>query len=256
MCSPKAAAGTLVFSAAYEAAADTAAASARKPWEPREPWETRDPQKERERKEQSQDLKDRAGVKFVGLEPEGTSWTSKVGQGVCTAAQKTKEFEQKHQVTARAAGATKASFRAAYEANQKYGVTEKIGQGVTTAAKKSVEFEQRHHVTQRAAEAARSTVNAARGANERYGITEKIGSGAKTAYSKAREFDEKHQVTSKTASGLKSGVSHLASAPGAAAGATSKASKNPFGAPQTPPSPERASAQKNPFRGTGNPFVR
>ncbi|CAJ1362203.1 unnamed protein product [Effrenium voratum] len=181
---------------------------------------------------------------------------SRVGQGVCTAAQKTKEFEQKHQVTARAAGATKASFRAAYEANQKYGVTEKIGQGVTTAAKKSVEFEQRHHVTQRAAEAARSTVNAARGANERYGITEKIGSGAKTAYSKAREFDEKHQVTSKTASGLKSGVSHLASAAGAAAGATSKASKNPFGAPQTPPSPERASAQKNPFRGTGNPFVR
>ncbi|CAJ1426086.1 unnamed protein product [Effrenium voratum] len=151
VCSPKAAAGTLVFSAAYEAA-DTAAASAREPWEPREPWETRDPQKERERKEQSQDLKDRAGVKFVGLEPEGTSWTSKVGQGVCTAAQKTKEFEQKHQVTARAAGATKASFRAAYEANQKYGVTEKIGQGVTTAAKKSVEFEQKHHVTQRAAE--------------------------------------------------------------------------------------------------------
>ena len=159
----------------------------------------------------------------------GASVAQRVTEGVATAARRTVDFEQRHQLTRRAAEATRSTVEAAREANERYGVTEKIGQGISTAAAKTVEFERQHQVSSRAMQGVKASVDAARDANERYHITEKMGQGASAAYAKAKDLEEKHQVSSKVANGLKSGASTVASA------ASTVASKNPFAARQRNP---------------------
>eukprot|EP00435_Cladocopium_sp_Y103_P035637 s679_g9.t1 len=166
-----------------------------------------------------------------------------VVQGASVAFQKTKDFEQKHHLTQRAVEGTRSSVEAVRDANRQYGVTEKIGQGLATAAHKTVEFEREHQVRSRAMQAARASVDAARDANQKYGITQKMGQGAHAAYSKAREIEQKHHVTSTVASGIKNGAANVASA--ATSLGSKVAAKNPFSA-GTHAVP--AEAQRNPFR--------
>lgn len=73
--------------------------------------------------------------------------TEKIGQGISTAANKTVEFEREHQVSSRAMQAARASVSAVRDANQKYGITEKMSQGAVAAYSKARDIEQKHHVT-------------------------------------------------------------------------------------------------------------
>ncbi|CAE7211034.1 unnamed protein product [Symbiodinium natans] len=175
--------------------------------------------------------------------------TDKIGEGAKAAYTKARDFEQQHHVTSKVAGATVATFQAARDANQKYGVTDKIGEGAKAAYTKARDFEQQHHVTSKVAGATVATFQAARDANQKYGVTDKIGEGAKAAYTKARDFEQQHHVTSQVANGLKAGASGAASA----ASSLAKGS-NPFA---QRPSPEAEVNARNPFRearNNGNPF--
>lgn len=73
--------------------------------------------------------------------------TEKIGQGISTAANKTVEFEREHQVSSRAMQAARVSVSAVRDANQKYGITEKMSQGAVAAYSKARDIEQKHHVT-------------------------------------------------------------------------------------------------------------
>ena len=149
--------------------------------------------------------------------------TDKIGEGAKSAYTKARDFEQQHHVTSKVVGATQSAFQAARDTNQKYGVTDKIGEGAKSAYTKARDFEQQHHVTSKVVGATQSAFQAVRDTNQKYGVTDKIGEGAKSAYTKARDFEQQHHVTSKVASGLKAGVSGAASA----AGSLAKGS-NPF----------------------------
>eukprot|EP00933_Yihiella_yeosuensis_P014050 TRINITY_DN12745_c1_g1_i1.p1 TRINITY_DN12745_c1_g1~~TRINITY_DN12745_c1_g1_i1.p1 ORF type:complete len:426 (-),score=74.25 TRINITY_DN12745_c1_g1_i1:91-1368(-) len=195
---------------------------------------------------------------------EEPSVGARIGQGIHTAASKTREANQRYGVTEKIGqGAVMAgqgvvtAVSKTKEANQKYGVTDKIGQGVVTAVSKTREANQKYGVTDKIGQGAVTAVQKTREANQKYGVTEKIGQGATTAVSKTREFEQKHHVTSRVASGISSGATEVGKMVSHAKGGPERQAErrvaqgghNPF----TQPRPQAAS---NPFRQapSANPF--
>ncbi|CAE7716061.1 unnamed protein product [Symbiodinium sp. CCMP2592] len=228
--SPKAMAGTAVFSAAMQASSGPSSPAGASRAQDRDRNLDREADKIEEGVKQPQQ---HVTSKVVGATQSAFQAardtnqkygvTDKIGEGAKVAYTKARDFEQQHHVTSKVVGATQSAFQAARDTNQKYGVTDKIGEGAKVAYTKARDFEQQHHVTSKVVGATQSAFQAARDTNQKYGVTDKIGEGAKVAYTKARDFEQQHHVTSKVASGLKAGVSGAASA----AGSLAKGS-NPF----------------------------
>ena len=228
--SPKAMAGTAVFSAAMQASSGSSSPAGASPAQDRDRNFDREADKIEEGVKEPQQ---HVTSKLVGATQSAFQAardtnqkygvTDKIGEGAKAAYTKARDFEQQHHVTSKVVGATQSAFQAARDTNQKYGVTDKIGEGAKAAYTKARDFEQQHHVTSKVVGATQSAFQAARDTNQKYGVTDKIGEGAKVAYTKARDFEQQHHVTSKVASGLKAGVSGAASA----AGSLAKGS-NPF----------------------------
>ncbi|CAE7807715.1 PDE12 [Symbiodinium necroappetens] len=119
--SPKAMAGTAVFSAAMQATSG-----------PSSPAGGASPAQDRDR--------------------NGDRATDKIEEGA---------KEPQHHVTSKVVGATQSAFQAARDTNQKYGVTDKIGEGAKSAYTKARDFEQQHHVTSKVASGLKAGISGA-----------------------------------------------------------------------------------------------
>ena len=96
-----------------------------------------------------------------------------------TVAKKTREFDDKHQISSRSLETSK-----------------KIGNNAIREAKR---IDEKHHVVDKSKLAAKMAIEKAKDVNEKHNVVDKTKLAAKMTMEKAKDVNEKHHVTQKTA---------------------------------------------------------
>eukprot|EP00405_Crypthecodinium_cohnii_P040779 CAMPEP_0206565356 /NCGR_PEP_ID=MMETSP0325_2-20121206/24024_1 /ASSEMBLY_ACC=CAM_ASM_000347 /TAXON_ID=2866 /ORGANISM="Crypthecodinium cohnii, Strain Seligo" /LENGTH=599 /DNA_ID=CAMNT_0054068199 /DNA_START=35 /DNA_END=1830 /DNA_ORIENTATION=+ len=100
------------------------------------------------------------------------SFSEKAKEGFHNAADRTRQFEQQHQIKARVAEAGRNTVQAAKDTNEKHNISGRVAHGASVAAHKSADLTKKGY-------------HAAKETNEKHDITGKIAAGASSAASSA-----------------------------------------------------------------------